>query len=305
MIPSQLVRAAFLADSHCLGPHWVYNQEELARLYPDRLKSLDAPHSKYHSHRSAGQFTHYGDQMLILLKSIALSGTWSAKLFRQQWFELMKDYDGYRDGATKGTLETIAEGQATPGSQSNDLAGASRIFPLFLLELPLDDLVKAAREQTALTHGDAQVVDCAEFFARTVTALQRGQSVPEALEKAASATYQALPAKQWLEQARAQLESEPNAATSNFGLTCHLPEAFPATLYFALRWHAQGADRREETFLKTLSDNALAGGDNAARGIPLAAMMAASGANLPAKQWKEVEAAKQIEALEFLIAETH
>ena len=70
------LRASLVADALCLGPHWVYNQSKLARTYPEGVHHYDDPQSTYHPNRSAGQFTHYGDQTLALLRSLALRRGW-------------------------------------------------------------------------------------------------------------------------------------------------------------------------------------------------------------------------------------
>ena len=41
------LQASFVADSLSLGPHWVYNQSKVARLYPDGVISYDDPRSDY------------------------------------------------------------------------------------------------------------------------------------------------------------------------------------------------------------------------------------------------------------------
>jgi len=48
-------KAALVADSLNLGPHWIYNQSKLARLYPNGVSSLTDPSSEYHPNRKAGQ----------------------------------------------------------------------------------------------------------------------------------------------------------------------------------------------------------------------------------------------------------
>lgn len=300
---SSLFRAIFLADALCLGSHWIYNQGKIARLYPDGVQEFDDPRSNYHPNRKKGQFTHYGDQMLLLARSMAASSAWSLPVFRALWQSEMSDFDGYCDDATKTTLENLASGNQDPASDSNDLAGASRFAPLLLLsEANLEQKITAAREQTALTHGDGAVIDSAEFFTRAVDALQTGRNLPEALEQAAQADYQNLSARAALDAAKEALnEDDFLKVASEFGLTCHLPEAFPATLFFALRWHQQGASLSENAFLTTLSENALAGGDNSARAIPLAALLASAGVPVPTKLWQQLSAHPTLAALETLL----
>lgn len=298
-----IFRAAFIADAHCLGTHWVYNQGKIQRLYPDGIKAFADPLASYHPKRRQGQFTHYGDQMIIVAKAMATTGRWSPSVFRALWQEKMSNYDGYLDGATKTTLENLSAQKEEAASTSDDMAGASRFVPTFLTTgLSLEDQIAAAREQTAATHNDGATIESAEFFARALSALVEGLALPEALTKAAAAPYQHLSAQKDLERASAALaEDDFFKQASEFGLTCHLAEAFPATLYFALRWHKKGANLTEDDFLEALSENALAGGDNSARAIPLAAMLAAAGCQIPLSLWQKIDEVDDLSALETLL----
>lgn len=137
--------------------------KKVARLYPEGLSSFDDPHSQYHPNRTAGQFTHYGDQALTLLRSLAFRRGWSESSWREDWRAMWQHYDGYLDSATTETLANHDAGEIAP-SPSNDLAGASRIAPLLvaLADSSLEEKIAAARAQTALTHGDPIVIDSAE-----------------------------------------------------------------------------------------------------------------------------------------------
>jgi hypothetical protein len=75
---ADLLMPAFVADALSLGPHWIYDSSEIARLYGAGLHRYDAPHSKYHPGKRAGDFTHYGDQTLALLHSIVARGGFEA-----------------------------------------------------------------------------------------------------------------------------------------------------------------------------------------------------------------------------------
>lgn len=266
----QLVLPSLCADALALGSHWIYNPTKIERLYPEGARHFDDPHTQYHPGKSAGDFTHYGDQTMALLKSVVLRGGFDPHGWRDDWRRFWKsEPPTYRDGATRATLDFLERG-VDAASESNDLAGASRIAPILaaLTHEPLDVRIAAARAQTALTHGDRATIDAAEFFTRAVDRLAAGQSLREALDAAASAPYEALDATGFLDQARATLEFDENAAGEKFGLTCHTPEAFPLTLWFLLRFQ----DRPLEAIVR----NTMAGGDNAARALLIGLMMGAA-----------------------------
>lgn len=265
-----------------LGPHWVYNPSKLARLYPEGIDSPTDPVAKFHENRRAGQYTHYGDQTALLRDSIEKRGGFDPDGWREDWVASMKDYDGYIDGATQETLKS--EG-ASP-SNSNDLAGASRIGPILDLDLNLDAAIQAARQQTALTHGHSEVTDAAEFMIRAVVALKEGATFEDAFQTAAAeGSYEALKVNDALKAATDADEHDFIEVGKGMGLTCHTPEAFPLTLYFALRASSGVAS--------AISDNGLAGGDSSARGMLLALLFAARDPD-EVKGWIEQHAKEEV-----------
>ena len=257
------LQAATVADALSLGPHWIYNQGKLARVYPSGVKEFSDPVSSYHPNRKAGQLTHYGDQMLLLAESLEKHNGFNLDEWRKDWLVGMAHYDGYVDGATK---ETLAQ-QGEQPSSSNDLAGASRLAPILDLKLSAEQKVLASRAQTLLTHGDEGVVDAAEFFTRATLAVEAGMTFAEAFEKASNeGTYTQLPVAEHLNNVLAKGD-DVLAVSAELGLTCHLPEAFPLALYLTLR---PGA-----TFESAISENSLAGGDTSARAMLMALLFAA------------------------------
>ena len=65
------ILAAFAADALALGVHWIYNTHVIDRKY-GRVEDLLAPQlAKFHAGKRRGDFTHYGDQMLLLLETVA------------------------------------------------------------------------------------------------------------------------------------------------------------------------------------------------------------------------------------------
>lgn len=264
---SDIVFASFIGDALALGPHWVYDQEEI-RSKLGRVASYHAPLTTYHPAKFAGDFTHYGDQTLVLLQSIAEGGGFDRERFAGAWRAFWEDPTNvsYRDKATRQTLEHLQAGMAPDraGSDSHDIAGAARIGPLFLLAWKTDEeLIEAARRETAFTHPANPVVESAEFFSRVVLAVRAGADIPAALESVMAAkTWPALPAN-WLVAARKSAASDEtdSAALKAHGLNCHADEAFPGICHLLLRHPDNPAT--------ALIENATAGGDSAVRGLIL------------------------------------
>ncbi len=289
----QLILPSLCADALALSSHWIYNPAKIARLYPDGPRNYDDPRTEYHPGKSAGDLTHYGDQILVLLKSVVLRNGFDAAGWRDDWQRFWKNNPpSYRDGATKATLGFLERG-VDAASESNDLAGAARIAPVLaaLADKPLEARIAAARAQAALTHGDPATIDAAGFFTRAVDSLVAGNPMQEALAAAASARYEALDARGFLEQALAAAGLDENTAGRKFGLTCHMPEAFPLTLWFLLRYHDQP--------LEAIVMNTMAGGDNAARGLLIGLLMGAAHGTawMPASWIEGLRANDEIQAL--------
>jgi len=287
-----MVMASFAADALALGPHWIYDQASLQRAF-GRVDSLRAPREgSQHHGKPAGALTHYGDQTLVLLDSVAATRGFDLPDFAARWQKLMADYQGYLDQATKGTLRGFSRGE-TPlkaGSKSRDLAGASRIAPVIYAHRAEPDLaVQAARSQTAMTHNNPEVIEAAELFARTALAVLGGAGPVEALEGAATAGYSSLPARQWLDKGLALASKETDRALKELGLSCHVDEAFPGTV--------QIIARHENDLQEGLIACVMAGGDSAARGM-LAGLILGAGLGLEAVPAEWVQGLQERQRIE-------
>jgi ADP-ribosylglycohydrolase len=269
MTARDLVLPSFFGDALALGPHWIYDPAKIAAWYPGGIRAYDAPHSSYHPGKAAGDFTHYGDQMLVLLESLAGADgsliNWPADW--QRWAEKARDdRKSYFDGATRSTLENLSAGVAEP-SDSSDLGGAARIAPLLAFHRDPGQLIPLARAETALTHGDPQVIDAAEFFARAAISVAGGAGFEEAFDEAASHPYDALPAIDWVTLGRDAAAGDLAAEAGALGLGCGIGGAFPITLAVAFRHEADP--------VAALAANGMLGGDSASRGLLLGLLMGA------------------------------
>jgi len=192
------------------------------------------PFISYHSTKNRGEFTHYGDQMLVLLKSVSPASDFDINHFAESWKEFFKDYTGYIDQATKATLENFSEGKGPgdAGSTSSDLSGASRIAPLIYRYR--EDLGKMVRYSRAHTPSAALKEVLEENFKREPFT----ERVTDGMDSA---------------------DMDTRKAISDFGQMCEVEAAFPSTVHLIAKY---------ENDLKTaLVENAMAGGDSAARGM--------------------------------------
>ncbi|NJM38838.1 MAG: ADP-ribosylglycohydrolase family protein [Akkermansiaceae bacterium] len=255
---SNILTGSLIGDSLALGPHWIYDQAEIQKRF-GRVVTYQAPMATYHAGKTAGDFTHYGDQAMVLLRSIAEQGRFDLSNFSAMWHAFWENPAtiSYRDGATRAVL-------ANQDSSSHDIAGAARIGPLFLLEWENDQELFAAVELlTTFTHRSAEVVETAEFYTHVILAVQRGESIPNAVQKTMALTHWQALRKSWLDAALLSAESSMTDALAlqSHGLACSTSDAFPAICHLLLRYPQDPE--------VALIENINAGGDSAARGMIL------------------------------------
>ncbi len=274
--PSDIILGSLIGDALALGPHWIYDQSTI-RHKLGRMTTYQSPITTYHTGKTAGDLTHYGDQTLVLLRSIAGTGGFDPGHFAQAWLAFWENpaTHSYRDGATKATLAHLRSGAAA--STSDEIAGAARIAPLFLLKWENDDaLVSAARAQTAFTHGGRSTVEAAEFFTRVALAVRRGNDIPAALMNTMKLYDRQGLLGDWFDNAiESAASAESDAAVLHrHGLSCHTEDAFPGICHLLLRHPLDPGT--------ALVANACAGGDSAARGTILGLIY---GACIPVSTW--------------------
>jgi len=257
-----MVFASFIGDSLALGVHWIYDAGRIAGEFGRVEQLLKPREDSYHPTKDRGEFTHYGDQMFVLLQSVAATKGLDLHDFFRRWQELFRDYKGYYDGATKGTIRQIAKGKdlGEAGSPSNDLAGAARIAPLlYCYRNDLDSLVRAARAQTKMTHTDPATIDSAEFFARVTFKTLGGASPTVAIREVAKEHFADSTISEWVQDGIDSRDMESVAAVGKLGQSCHTPDAFPSVVHLIVKY--------ERNLQEALIQSVMAGGDSAARGM--------------------------------------
>jgi len=259
-----LLFGSFCADALSLGVHWIYDTNELVQKH-GRITQYKAPGAdSYHPHKQAGDQGHVGDQALCLLKFLSREKTWNAITFMNEWLAMWPEYNDYVDGATKTTLANLQNqsDKTQGGSDSVEIAGPSRIAPLiaFLSNSSENELVKAAVEQTVLTHRSKEAEETAIFLAQAGYRLMHGTDLHDTLNQTAP---------EWaLKKANSVLSENAVGAISKLGPACSISSALPSVLYLAIKH----GDDTETAFI----ENAMAGGDNCARGLALGILLGAA-----------------------------
>ncbi|MEE8105673.1 MAG: ADP-ribosylglycohydrolase family protein [Planctomycetota bacterium] len=129
------VTGALVADAASLGLHWIYDPERLAEVGGNKPEFLepDIRHYKgttaYFAHRDkhAGDSTHYGEQLKVLLRSLqACDQRLAVSDYERRFVESFGPggtFVGYIDFATRETLRLIdqAERDALTAAHAFDL----------------------------------------------------------------------------------------------------------------------------------------------------------------------------------------
>ena len=276
-----MVLASFAADALALGAHWIYDTGEIdARIgRVDRL--LKPPANTFHPTKDKGEFTHYGDQTMVLLESVAVSKGFQLESFAGSWRDFFKGYDGYFDHATKETLEGFDAGKGPDksGSTSTDLGGAARIAPLvYRYADDLEALIDSAKAQTAMTHNHSQVIRSAEFLARVTWQVINGTAPTAAIEAVTNEGFKRGDFGAFVSRGLESASKDTREVILGFGQHCGTPAALPAVMHLVARY--------ENDLQTALVENVMAGGDSAARGMVVGMILGAHlGMDAIPEQW--------------------
>jgi len=281
--PKAMVLASLAADSLALGVHWIYNTHVIDKKFGRVENFIKPERPTYHPTKDRGAFTHYGDQTLILLESVAECQGFNLSDFSERWLKLFENYAGYVDGATKGTLENLTAGKSPSesGSGSDDLAGASRIASLvYCYRNDLQKLIASAKAQTAFTHNNSQVIESAAFFATVAHQILAAASPREAIAQAEKDADLSDPFKAWIRLGLKSADRNTRQTILDFGQMCETAAAFPAVIHLIAKY--------ENDLKAALVENVMAGGDSAGRGLLVGLVLGAHlGMEAIPPQWLE------------------
>jgi len=275
-----MLYGAFVGDALALGPHWVYNTNVIDKKF-GRVQAYFDPLVSYHAGKKKGDFTHYGDQMLLLLTSIVTASGFDQTQFAKDWQSFFNDYEGYRDKATLTTLKNMTERNTLldNGSSSDELAGAARIAPIvYAHSHDLDSAIQAASQQTALTHNNPSVLDAAEFFVRLAVMTLAGEKPSAVITYLLENRFQDTDIADTVSLGLEGQDMDTRTIIAEFGQMCSVETALPGTIHLITKY--------ENDFKEALVENVMAGGDSAARGMLVGMVLGAYGGidTLP-KDW--------------------
>ncbi len=255
---------AFVADAYALGLHWVYDLEKLA-TFKDRDSLMMTPSKdSFHLGKVKGEFTHYGDQSLLLLKSIASNNGFSISVFKRHWLTYMTKYEGYMDHASKESIELL-DSNTFKGSSSNELGGLARVAPLIYYHFDDPDLKNLVEAETRLTHNNDLLIHYGHYITDVILELVIGKPLIKTIYKVASDYPKIL---SLLEICESRLTEETATVIHDIGQSCSSQFAFPAVLYLLVKYPGD--------YITSMNQNVLSGGDSAGRGMVLGMLQGAA-----------------------------
>lgn len=264
---------AFIGDALSLGPHWIYDTDKIFDVFGE-IKGITSPlKDSFHKTKNKGEFTHYGDQMLMLLEYYHEKQlNFNKEDFLKKFYDWTQNYTGYMDKATKDTISNIEKGNYI-GSNSEELAGILSIPVMYFLS---ENYKKDSIERTKATHNNELVLSIVDFTLELLELIEEGYSISEGIDKLKC--FQPPNLRKLIEMAINSLSRDTITVIKEFGQMCNAKNAFPSSIYLILKY--------EYDFKKALLKNVQAGGDSAARGIMVGTILGAfHGIDVLPKKW--------------------
>jgi len=273
----------FAGDAYCLGSHWIYSLDEIAKRFPGGVRGFEAPFAgHYHAGKQSGDFTHYGDAALLMLTSVAALGRFDAVDFGSRFVGLMtsKEYSGYRDHAAKGTLENYQAHQARypdetfdyqQGADDDQPATVTHLAPLVVAHLNDRELLETVARATRVCQNSTRAIAYSQAAALILRDLLHGSTPETAVEETRKVITS--PDKSWLEVNRRMKVAcaarilPAKDAIMLFGQACPLYSSFTAALHTTLTCSG--------SFETAMQVTANAGGDSAGRAAMVGAWLGA------------------------------
>ncbi len=305
---------SFVADALAMPVHWYYSRTTLHRDYGE-VRDFVAPknphpgsilwRSSYTARNSRGeilhdqarfwgqqgvhyhQFLNPGENTLNLKLSLLLatghgdSGRYDASAYLADYISFMttpgNHKDTYIEESHRNFFANYAQGRAPMKCGIEDIhIGGLTAVPILCAwaQGDAETAVQWVTEHVSLTHKSRETLQAAETTARILCDVVRGHDVADSLSHRSAGWLSPKKAADWLR------EPDSVVVGQRFSPACYIKEAFPATLYLALKY----ADDLEAG----LVSNTNLGGDNCHRGAVLGAILGAAGgmACLPSR-WKQ------------------
>jgi ADP-ribosylglycohydrolase len=259
-----LVLTTLVTDSYCLGTHWVYDETQLINN-DINWEDLNAPLAMWHKGKSAGDFTHYGDQTYWLYEFLKDKNSFNEKEFLDFWFEKMKTYTGYIDGASRNTILNIENNVTPSGADSHDLSIVGRIIPLLKVSKTKEEFLQNVTKFVKLTHNSKDAIQSADFFANLLLLVLEKNEIEESilqLKDSYDSFFQDM-----MEKGINSKNSDTFETIRTFGPACDINGGFSGIIHLLCKY---------DNLKDMLIANSKAGGDTSARAMIASAILLAN-----------------------------
>lgn len=279
---------ALVADAASMGFHWLYDQKRIREVspeYPEFKSPAAADYSGvpgYFAHgcKDAGDFSQYGEQAMVLLRSLVANGgcydkDHYEKLFCD-YFGYGGRYIGYIDHPTRDTLNNVARAESDKqqgkqgregyhGADDVQLPALAKLPALIAIYSNTNKLQEVVESAVRVTNNNDLAVDFGLTATAIIEAVIQGSSperaVAESVEKAPQHLAELI-------KKTISLTPEDNlTVTATFGTSCNLAYGVPATIHNVLT---------ADSYRTAVRRNIYAGGDSCGRAVLLGAILGAA-----------------------------
>ena len=294
-----------IGDALAMPVHWYYNRASLFNDYgrvtdymaprnphPDSIlwrSTYVAPNARgeilhdqarywgrknihYHQFLKAGENTLNVQICRLLIESINQTGTYDADDFLGRYITFMTSPGNHRDTYVeeyhRNFFANYARGVPPRqcGVAEKHIGGLIGMVPILLLYLDRPEKArKAALAHLALTHPGLKMETAGSLFSDILLKVLNGAQLEEAIRAEIEAQHNPL-----LGHPFTRLLNQPDDRVIGpyFSTACYVEDSVPAVVYLALKYH----DDPENALIA----NTNLGGDNAARGAVLGALLGAA-----------------------------
>jgi ADP-ribosylglycohydrolase len=263
-----IILSSLVADAYSLGAHWIYDENQLKSLDLD-WNDLNNAKAIWHKNKSAGDFTHYGDQTYWLYQFLQNKESFDPISYIDFWKSKIEVYNGYIDGSTRETLQNIDDEVVPTGSNSTDLSIIGRISPLLLVSNSKDDFLENVESFVKCTHNSPEAIVSSKFFATLLFEVLLGNEIEESILSLKDSFDTKIQA--YVYSGIASKTDDTFETIRAFGSACDIQGGFEGVIHLICKY---------DNFKDLLVCNARAGGDSSARGMIAATILMAQKNNM-------------------------
>ena len=231
---------AVTADAASMGFHWLYDQDRIRAICPSQPEFHAPNPSDYdgvpgyyaHPNRTAGDLSHYGEQAMVMLRSLSDTGYTRAAYQSEfaSYFGYGGAYVGYIDRPTRQTLDNIArmedDDTGYPGADDTQLPALSKLPALVAAHHSAADFDAIVEDAVRVTNNNDKAVAYGVLIARLLRDVLQTGKLPDA-----RGLIKGTPIEDVIAPALARLDETTEAVTKDIGLSCQLDFAVPSIFH--------------------------------------------------------------------------